>query len=211
MRFALDILPAAIAHIAEAARWYEDQHEALGAEFALVVSADYTIYSHRQPGEPSPPVPISLSTQERALEVSPTVSIPDNRAAPVKNHDQTVLPPGYNNSGGIAPGGTRSLPPCLTKAFGSSPARLAAPFLKSERTIAREATDIRLIRDGVAMPTKKGKPMKLWQRITHYAGFDWARDHGVVLLDQQAHIVADFLFEHTGRGIERSHWQLRGD
>ena len=39
MRFALDILPAAIADIEEAARWYEDQQEALGAEFALEVSA----------------------------------------------------------------------------------------------------------------------------------------------------------------------------
>jgi transposase len=57
------------------------------------------------------------------------------------------------------------------------------------------------------MPTKKGKRMKSWQQITHYAGFDWARDHhDVVILDQHAHIVADFQFEHTQAG-----WQLFGE
>lgn len=39
MRFALDILPIAIADIAEAAQWYEAQREGLGAEFALEVDA----------------------------------------------------------------------------------------------------------------------------------------------------------------------------
>jgi toxin ParE1/3/4 len=39
MRFALGILSVAIADIEEAARWYEDQHVALGAEFAQEVSA----------------------------------------------------------------------------------------------------------------------------------------------------------------------------
>ena len=39
MRFALDILPAAIADVAEAARWYADQREELGAEFVAEVTA----------------------------------------------------------------------------------------------------------------------------------------------------------------------------
>ena len=39
MRFVLDILPVAIADIAEAARWYEGQREGLDAEFALEVNA----------------------------------------------------------------------------------------------------------------------------------------------------------------------------
>ncbi len=39
MRFALDILPAAIADIAEAARWYEGQRVGLGSEFVLEVNA----------------------------------------------------------------------------------------------------------------------------------------------------------------------------
>ena len=38
MRFVLDILPAAISDIAEAARWYADQREPLGAEFVLAVN-----------------------------------------------------------------------------------------------------------------------------------------------------------------------------
>jgi hypothetical protein len=46
VRFALDILPAAIADIEEAARWYEDQQEGLGAKFALEASA--AIRSPRQ-------------------------------------------------------------------------------------------------------------------------------------------------------------------
>jgi transposase len=57
--------------------------------------------------------------------------------------------------------------------------------------------------DSASMPNKKGKSMKTWQQITHYAGFDWARDHhAVVIVDVQGHIVADFEFEHT-----RSGWQ----
>ena len=40
--------------------------------------------------------------------------------------------------------------------------------------------------------------MKSWQEITHYAGFDWAKDHHVVVVvDNQGHIVADFEFEHS--------------
>ncbi len=38
MRLALDILPDAVTDIAAAARWYEDQRERLGTEFALEVS-----------------------------------------------------------------------------------------------------------------------------------------------------------------------------
>ena len=39
MRFILDILPGAIADIAEAAQWYEGQREGLGTEFALEVNS----------------------------------------------------------------------------------------------------------------------------------------------------------------------------
>ena len=38
MRFELEILPAAVADIAEAARWYAEQREGLGDEFALEIS-----------------------------------------------------------------------------------------------------------------------------------------------------------------------------
>jgi len=56
------------------------------------------------------------------------------------------------------------------------------------------------------MHSKKGKPMKAWKEITHYAGFDWARDHHlVVILDQQGQVVADFQFEHSVEGWKSFH------
>lgn len=43
--------------------------------------------------------------------------------------------------------------------------------------------------------------MKEWKDITHYAGFDWARDHhAVVIVDSEGTIVADFEFEHSLEG-----------
>lgn len=43
--------------------------------------------------------------------------------------------------------------------------------------------------------------MKAWKEITHYAGFDWARDHhAVVIVDSDGQIVADFEFEHSLEG-----------
>ena len=46
--------------------------------------------------------------------------------------------------------------------------------------------------------------MKAWKDITHYAGFDWARDHhAVVIVDAQGQIVADFEFEHSLEGWKR--------
>ena len=43
--------------------------------------------------------------------------------------------------------------------------------------------------------------MKPWTDITHYAGFDWAKDHhGVVIVDGQGRIVMDFEFNHSLEG-----------
>lgn len=43
--------------------------------------------------------------------------------------------------------------------------------------------------------------MKDWKDISHYAGFDWARDHhAVVIVNAQGEIVADFEFEHSLEG-----------
>jgi transposase len=40
--------------------------------------------------------------------------------------------------------------------------------------------------------------------LTHYAGFDWARDHhDVIIVDAKGQIVADFRFDHTAAG-----WRL---
>ena len=71
----------------------------------------------------------------------------------------------------------------------------------SERTIACEAPCIRLTPDSAAVRATKGKIMKPFNEITHYAGFDWARDHhDVVIVDRQGQIVADFRVEHTLEG-----------
>jgi len=46
--------------------------------------------------------------------------------------------------------------------------------------------------------------MKEWKEISHYAGFDWARDHHqVVIVNHDGQIVADLVFEHTVEGWAR--------
>ena len=43
-----------------------------------------------------------------------------------------------------------------------------------------------------------------WESITHYAGFDWAKDHhDVVVVNQQGKIVKDLTFEHSAEGWAR--------
>ena len=43
--------------------------------------------------------------------------------------------------------------------------------------------------------------MKTWNDITHFAGFDWARDHHAVLvLDGTGKIVTEFWFDHIAAG-----------
>jgi transposase len=43
-----------------------------------------------------------------------------------------------------------------------------------------------------------------WEKITHYAGFDWAKDHhDVVIVDPQGKIVKDLTFEHTAEGWDQ--------
>jgi transposase len=51
------------------------------------------------------------------------------------------------------------------------------------------------------MQPPKAKRMKAWQELTHYAGFDWAKDHhAVVIVNSEGRIVADFEFEHSLEG-----------
>jgi transposase len=55
--------------------------------------------------------------------------------------------------------------------------------------------------EGATMQKWKGPHMKAWKDITHYSGFDWAKDHHlVVIVDSQGQIVADFEFEHSLEG-----------
>jgi transposase len=56
------------------------------------------------------------------------------------------------------------------------------------------------------MRQKQEAQMKAWNELTHFAGFDWAKDHhDVVVMDRQGQIVLEFKFEHTAAG-----WQEFG-
>jgi transposase len=64
--------------------------------------------------------------------------------------------------------------------------------------------------DSTAVRATKGKIMKPWMEITHYAGFDWARDHhDVVIVDRQGQIVADLRFQHSLEGWQQFKSQVK--
>ena len=48
--------------------------------------------------------------------------------------------------------------------------------------------------------------MKTFAELTHFAGFDWAKDHhDVVIVDRQGRVVARYTFEHSAEGWQK--WQ----
>ncbi len=62
------------------------------------------------------------------------------------------------------------------------------------------------------MPTTSTPPptkqMSDWTIITHYAGFDWAKNqHDIIIVDRTGQIVADFQIEHSGPGWQS--WRER--
>src|SRR5438445_1811974 len=51
------------------------------------------------------------------------------------------------------------------------------------------------------MHKRKTKPMNNWKGLTHYVGFDWAKDHhAVVIVNAEGLIVAEFEFAHSLEG-----------
>ena len=43
--------------------------------------------------------------------------------------------------------------------------------------------------------------MKAWNEVTHFAGFDWAKDHhDVLVLDGSGKITSEFRFDHNATG-----------
>ena len=49
--------------------------------------------------------------------------------------------------------------------------------------------------------------MQTHQQLTHFAGFDWAKNHhGIIVIDAKGQIVADFRIDHTASG-----WKLWGE
>jgi hypothetical protein len=54
---------------------------------------------------------------------------------------------------------------------------------------------------GAAKSQRKESEMKTWNDMTHFAGFDWAKDHhDVLVLDGSGKIVAELRFDHTASG-----------
>jgi transposase len=128
----------------------------------------------------------------------------NNSAAMKSKAGEKVLRPRHSCRGRIAPDAPRSLHSNPVRINSSLPDRLAAPVPTSERTKAHEAPCIRSTHDGATVQQRKGKHMKPWQDITHYAGFDWAKDHHeVVIVDKQGQLVADFVFDHSEEGWQR--------
>ena len=114
---------------------------------------------------------------------------------------EKVLQLGQGGSGCTALSGSRSEGPELKKLKVSIPDCLMAQAPKSERTIAHEAPCIRLTSGRAMVRKKKGKEMKEWKEISHFAGFDWARhQHAVVVVNKEGQVVSSFQFEHSAEG-----------
>jgi transposase len=64
--------------------------------------------------------------------------------------------------------------------------------------------------DSAAVRATAKRTMKSWNEITHYAGFDWARDHhDVVIVDRQGQIVAEFRIPHSLEGWQEFGRQIK--
>ena len=125
----------------------------------------------------------------------------NNFAAPMMKGSEKVLRSRQAGSDRIALGGARSFSPHPERINGSLPVCPAASVPTSERTKAYEAPGIRSTHDGATMQKRKTKTMKNWKDLTHYAGFDWAKDHhAVVIVDREGRIVADFELAHSLEG-----------
>jgi transposase len=101
----------------------------------------------------------------------------------------------------------RSDPPNPARVESRKPPTPPARVQKSERTSPREGHRIRstmnrvIPTSAVASRGKESEPMKPWNDITHFAGFDWAKDHhDVLVLDNTGKIAAEFRFNHTASG-----------
>jgi len=117
----------------------------------------------------------------------------------------------HNGAGRIAPGGSRSLASGPMRTSLSSPARPGATAPMSERTIAPEAPCIRMTGAVARCARPKRKTVKTWTEITHYAGFDWARDHhDIVIVDPQGNITTEFRIAHTLAGWQQFREKIQG-
>ena len=151
-----------------------------------------------------PPCPDTLSKvirsrAQRASEAERSEAVNNFAAMSFESN----LRAGHNGAGRKARGRTRSLCPHPTRIEPRTPIDPGAFIQKSERTSPHEGHRIRTTRDKGQGP-RASKPMTeplSWEQITHYAGFDWAKDHhDVVVVNPQGKIVKDLTFEHSAEG-----------
>src|SRR5436190_4700317 len=116
---------------------------------------------------------------------------------------ESNLRPGHNESGRKARGRIRFRNPNPTRIEPRTPVGPGAFIKKSERTTPHEGLRIRTTHDK-SQGRRASKPMNenmTWETVTHFAGFDWAKDHhDVVIVNQQGKILKDLTFEHTAEG-----------
>src|SRR5689334_1809763 len=120
---------------------------------------------------------------------------------------------GQKVNGSFASGPARSNRPRSTRAFRRSPAEPEASVLKSERTTSREdpvSGRLRTEAQAAAAPPASRTPHRKVPMpppqapITHFVGFDWAKQHHhVVILNPAGQIVAEFGFAHTEAGWQQ--------
>ena len=119
---------------------------------------------------------------------------------------ETDLLPMHNELGRKARGRTRSLSPDPTRIRQRTPVDPGAFIKKSERTTPCEGLRIRTTHDKSLGPRASNIMNDTvntvnWESITHFAGFDWAKDHhDVVVVNQEGKVVKDLTFEHTAEG-----------
>ncbi len=108
-----------------------------------------------------------------------------------------------HRSGRKAPGQTRFRNPDPARIEPRTPVDPRVFVQKSERTTPCEGPRIRTTHDKSQGPRARKSMIDqmAWEQITHYAGFDWAKDHhDVVIVSPQGKIVKDLTFEHSAEG-----------
>jgi len=113
-----------------------------------------------------------------------------------------------NRGGGNAKSRTQSQATVSTRNEWRPLTGSSAHVQKSERTASHEVHCISSTGDKAKAlrrkVTPRKKPMKAWQELTHFAGFDWAKGHhDVVIVDKGGSIVAEFQFTHDAPGWEQ--------
>ena len=151
---------------------------------------------------------IQQSAGGRASAALPPPPIVNNFAADKLPAVNNLAAPAHAGDGS-ASDGARSPWTDLTKVRRRAPVRPQASTPRSDRTQAHEApvsVRPRGRQSRRAQPPTRTKKVTPHEELTHYAGFDWAKDHhDVIIVDAKGKIVADFQIAHSAAGWKA--WQ----